>query len=358
MEQLFIYLMMYLPIVVIIASIPYVTRRTESFGISIPSEAYHDPTIVTMRKKYVGATILLSILLGMVPIFIRSFELALIVIVVGFIVLSFFIYLYFHNQMKQFKKQQNWTLNKKQTIAIDTSFRSQKLTYSNAWFLIGFAFTLLGIWVSIFKYPEMPSQIPLNFDWQGNPTRFGEKSYRTVFMIPMIQLYLLLLFLYLHPIVGKAKQSIDSDSPEESIKRNIIFRRRWSAYILLTGNLLLGFFTLTQLSLIYSFDQALMGGISLTITIVLVIGAIILALTTGQGGSRMKMSGTTDIGRINRDQDEYWKLGIFYMNRKDPSLWVEKRFGIGWTVNLAHPIAWVVLSGIIIIPILISLLSS
>jgi uncharacterized membrane protein len=34
------------------------------------------------------------------------------------------------------------------------------------------------------------------------------------------------------------------------------------------------------------------------------------------------------------DDDRYWKAGFFYINRNDPSVFVPKRFGVGWTVNL------------------------
>lgn len=30
-------------------------------------------------------------------------------------------------------------------------------------------------------------------------------------------------------------------------------------------------------------------------------------------------------------------LGAFYINRDDPSIFVEKRFGIGYTINFGNP---------------------
>ncbi len=32
-----------------------------------------------------------------------------------------------------------------------------------------------------------------------------------------------------------------------------------------------------------------------------------------------------------------WKYGAFYVNRDDPSMFVEKRFGLGYTINFANP---------------------
>lgn len=43
----------------------------------------------------------------------------------------------------------------------------------------------------------------------------------------------------------------------------------------------------------------------------------------------------------DRSPDECWKLGLVYFNPDDPTLWVEKRFGVGYTVNFARPSAWI-----------------
>jgi len=41
--------------------------------------------------------------------------------------------------------------------------------------------------------------------------------------------------------------------------------------------------------------------------------------------------------------DGAWKLGMFYYNPDDAALFVEKRFGLGWTVNFGHTRAWVLI---------------
>ncbi len=39
----------------------------------------------------------------------------------------------------------------------------------------------------------------------------------------------------------------------------------------------------------------------------------------------------------DRTADRHWKLGIFYVNPDDEAMLVEKRWGIGYTLNLGHP---------------------
>jgi uncharacterized membrane protein len=63
----------------------------------------------------------------------------------------------------------------------------------------------------------------------------------------------------------------------------------------------------------------------------------------GQGGSRL--AGRTEyeppIG--DKTPDDAWKLGLFYYNPDDPTVIVEKRFGLGYTFNFGNVWSWVVL---------------
>jgi uncharacterized membrane protein len=49
----------------------------------------------------------------------------------------------------------------------------------------------------------------------------------------------------------------------------------------------------------------------------------------------------------DRTPDACWKLGIFYFNPADPSVFVVKRFGIGYTLNFGNRWTWAVLGVII-----------
>jgi uncharacterized membrane protein len=52
--------------------------------------------------------------------------------------------------------------------------------------------------------------------------------------------------------------------------------------------------------------------------------------------------------KVSLDDDRYWRLGVIYFNREDPSLMVNKRFGIGRTFNFGNPIAWIILAALVI----------
>jgi uncharacterized membrane protein len=91
---------------------------------------------------------------------------------------------------------------------------------------------------------------------------------------------------------------------------------------------------------------------------------LILVLLWHPQRSQRKANALTDrqpTSEIFRDDDRYWYGGFFYNNPDDPALFVEKRYGLGWTLNFGHPQARLVLIGSLgvilvlsILPVLIS----
>lgn len=48
---------------------------------------------------------------------------------------------------------------------------------------------------------------------------------------------------------------------------------------------------------------------------------------------------------------KHWQVFAFYYNPDNPRLFVAKRIGLGWTLNFARPMAWVLSFGSIAITI-------
>jgi len=64
---------------------------------------------------------------------------------------------------------------------------------------------------------------------------------------------------------------------------------------------------------------------------------------------------STEEGMAKEDEQareywKHWKFGMFYWNRDDPSFVVPRPFGMGVTLNLASPLAWIFL-GLIMLPV-------
>src|SRR5690625_2067783 len=152
MDNVFLYLIVIIFLVNIsIAFIPYWTRETENFGVSIPDSLYFRQDFEAMRKKYTLILIIINIVLfGLLmgvsfqydeEIVIKLFTAMTII----YILVSFLLYLPFHFKMKNIKKVESWQDELKQTLVIDTRFREEKITYSYSWFLIPAFITIATI---------------------------------------------------------------------------------------------------------------------------------------------------------------------------------------------------------------------
>ncbi|WP_461612975.1 DUF5808 domain-containing protein [Clostridium sp. Marseille-QA1073] len=75
-------------------------------------------------------------------------------------------------------------------------------------------------------------------------------------------------------------------------------------------------------------------------SIILGVALIIYSYKVGQSGKNIsieKDGQDKDTLIINREDDDNYIFGMIYYNPNDPAFFVEKRAGVGWTVNVAHP---------------------
>lgn len=334
---------------VLSAFMPYLTRKTDSFGVSITEEIYYSERMKNIRKKYtIKSLIVLGIFFALTFFYFFKYEepTNTYIYSAGLLLMLtalFFVYLKFHLLIKRLKKDEGWILDKKQVSLTDLGFRQRKIKYSNLWFFIPIIISVVTIALTWLNYDLIPEQIALNYDFQGNPTNYKDKSLLTVFTPAFMQIMMVGLFIFINNVISNSRQQLDPSNPEKSALQNEIFRRKWSAFTIVSGILMTLIFSLMQLSFFLIIDPSVLFVVTMLISLGITVFAIYLAITLGQGGSRIKGQYDQNYTEIERDQDEYWKLGQFYFNSEDPALFIEKRFGIGWTVNVGNKKIWFVL---------------
>ncbi|MFS0725911.1 DUF1648 domain-containing protein [Paenibacillus sp. 1P07SE] len=350
-----------LPVSFMLIAVPYLTRRTESFGISITEEVYRHPDVRQMRRHY--AIILITINLLMAAAIVFFFQLGdaeemttgLAVYLVGMFAAGFAVYLRYHYLMKRMKQERNWGSPTIQTAVIHTSFRQQKLAASNYWFIPHLLLTLATLAVVLLFYDRFPDTLVMQYGFDGEVTRSAAKSYSALLWPVGIQMMMIALFMLINFSIVISKQQIDAADPEGSMKRNIIFRRSWSVFLVITS-----FLIILMLSWMSISNLLRIGPNTTLVVVVLMVASIIggsiwLSVRLGQGGSRIRQpaGGPGGVGSGPSDNDKHWKLGVIYFNPSDPALFLEKRFGVGWTINMGRPLAWLIAA----IPIVIVILS-
>jgi uncharacterized protein DUF5808/uncharacterized protein DUF1648 len=89
-----------------------------------------------------------------------------------------------------------------------------------------------------------------------------------------------------------------------------------------------------------------------TVTIILARIGHGARMEAARDGVAKQQSGGAPLGR--RSPESCWKAGIFYVNPDDPAIFVEKRFGIGYTLNFGHPLSWLILGLSILAPLAVA----
>jgi len=96
----------------------------------------------------------------------------------------------------------------------------------------------------------------------------------------------------------------------------------------------------------------------LIVTILMLPAVFILIVWLNKGRMHAGKDSETDPAAAgDGTPDECWKFGMLYFNPDDAALWVEKRVGIGYTMNFAHVSAWVIVALLLLLPLTLGLLT-
>lgn len=214
---------------------------------------------------------------------------------------------------------------------------------------------------AVVAYADLPPSLPTEFDETGQVTRWIEKSIGAVLLLPFMTLAFGGFLAVLAILMTGAKRSLRHPQTAVSAEAQSRFRTAVSRF--LSGVALLVTTILGTMSLgIVEMAQghrnpmivlgAVIGGVTFLYTIG---GVIYLIARYGQGGSRLERQAVGAGGALTNGlaDNRLWKLGVFYVNREDPSMFVEKRFGLGYTINFANPKAVGLMVGLLLLVALV-----
>lgn len=347
------YAICFVPIVAMFAAMPYIGRKTVCFGVSIPSGQHGNEELAALRKGYARSVLILGVVLTaayIVLVFIVSEGIATMLLGVSmlvYLIAVYALYLRCWRQVKALKERLGWEMQAHSEAVADTRFASGKRAVSPAWFALHAVIILATVLVGVLLYDQIPEQVVQQTDLAGNVTRMAAKSPGLILFAPAMQAFMTLVFAFIYWSMLKTPPVLDPDNPQVSSKQNAVFRYRWSAWVVALGGLMLLVFLTIQLSFAQLIDMVAVGWVSMIAAGAGVVGALVLSLLTGQSGSRVRLGKKADGEVIRRDDDKYWKAGMYYVNKDDPALFVEKRFGVGFTINFGRPAAVLIFIGLI-----------
>ncbi len=354
MINLFVYAAISVLIYGINLLIPLFMKRSILFGVRLPTGSEAQPFAKTLKRRYryfVSAAFLVYLAPSLVILEYGFSDVLFEGLIFGQIILYWAVIYYFNRKALRWKKDILKDVSAPPNVTtIDTAFRQGRLTIPTRWFLLPLGLVAAHFVFVNKQYEHFPQRLAVHYNLQGQADRFVQKSWWAVNRLPFISLGIVLLMLGIFFVIRRARQEIDPSAPEISLRQDRRFRYIWSVYVLVVALLMSLYF--------FYFSYAILLGYFYTWLVwafpaILVTATIGLAIYTGQSGYRLKTDtkASKDTIKAMRDDDRYWIAGIFYCNKNDPALFVEKRIGVGWTINFCN--VWAVL---ILIAILFLLL--
>jgi uncharacterized membrane protein len=87
------------------------------------------------------------------------------------------------------------------------------------------------------------------------------------------------------------------------------------------------------------------------------VGAAFWMFRVGQGGHRTVAPAARPEVRGDATPDDAWKVaGWYYVNPRDPAMWVENRVGLGYTLNFGNWRAWLLIVGFVLVSMSVQVL--
>lgn len=175
--------------------------------------------------------------------------------------------------------------------------------------------------------PRLPDPVPTHFDALGHPNGWTAKAH-----LPWV-VFGILLLPWLVLLAVAAAQALAPPRADGTRKVSLAPMR---------GLLGLG--------------MALLMGAVLTVPLqglrCLVIGlaAFLACLVPGLA----LVARASAAGLAGTPQEGHYRWGLVYVNPEDPRLWVEKRVGVGWTLNYGRPAAYWI-TALLVSPVFLAL---
>lgn len=229
-------------------------------------------------------------------------------------------------------------------ITVDTSVPEKQAVVSPAWLLFLLPVPVITLAVTVWGYPFMPELLPTHYGFSGADA-WTVKTWATALTPVILQTGMGLLILVCAHLTRRAPASVRGNP--EAAPGSIRYRRFMVLILILLGIVM----ELTFLIITVGYLQpvpALCFNLSLALCLMI---TAFLFVVYYRFVRVKKPSGPVF------DDDAKWVLGLFYYSPSDPSLFVEKRSGIGYTVNFARPGAWLFMVFIVAFVVINILLS-
>jgi uncharacterized membrane protein len=334
-------------VLVLALMLPSINSPTVPFGVRVPARHAGDPTVVRQTRIYrvrVLASGIVAAGVGVVAFVVTGETLLLPLSVLVFVSAWYGCFFLANHEIRAAKAAGGWYEGLHQGIAVDTGLRTDPPRFPWLWLAPALIITVATMVIGVISYPSMPDVLAVHYGAKGVPDRLAAKSVGTAFSLVFVQVGVTALLVGIAgAIFFRSRPDIDPAHPVSSAR----WHRR---YMSLGAKALLGLVAMIDLGMLGSSLLMWTGTVTPWAPLVVVLpilAAVVAAVAALARNNRERDGAEEDTGLIHRDDDKYWRGGLFYINREDQSLLVPRRFGLGWTLNFGNPQAAMLLAGVL-----------
>ncbi|HTI14437.1 MAG TPA: DUF5808 domain-containing protein [Dictyobacter sp.] len=343
---------------------PDIMPSTLPFGVRIPPERVDEPIIKQIRQNYRTGLLLIAILMiaigiwliiAYTPLFINVGTPFVAILLMGTD------YVLAHQRLRRIKEREGWYNGLRQAIATNIQAHDQQKTrIFSPWLISSIIILIMTIALTIVRYPALPAVIPTHFNAAGVPNGWMNK-FSGVVSLSLTNILITAFFIVLIRYLPRTRIQLDPSNAERDLQRQLQQRQLVNKLLAITSLIINASFFFISLQTLQILPTNAQGGNTIMTTIIPLFPLAILATIVWLIIRMIRLRNQSGTQRqttpyVLRNDDRYWLGGLFYSNPDDPALFVEKRFGIGWTINFGNPQAkWWILGFLAVILIFVVL---
>lgn len=279
-----IFILVFVPSIILIVSMPYLTRETISFGVTVSAVQFLSEPLRQMRRSYARISAILHTILFIVGIVClmysdeHSKQVSWIIIFysLAMLVISLVINFRYHLKMKSVLSMLP-AAPESSVMGMEPGLRKGNVGLPSHWFLIHAVIIVVSIVTVLRNYELIPDQLPVHFNGSWTVDRYVDKSYSIVFIPTIMQVLGTLLFIYEYWRMRRGKQQVRED---------LTYRRAWSNFMITASFLFVILLSVVQLNMISLLNINFVIPVVLIITAFIILYACTLTYWAGQRESR------------------------------------------------------------------------
>jgi uncharacterized membrane protein len=300
------------------------TRRGVVFGVSLPLEVADSAAVTTAIKRFQTRLLALGtacIALTVTLITLHHTRPTSITRVAGTLLLIIAAYIMRSHEAKRLRPQAiDPPLTRSADLIVPDTTAQLALTAAPLLLIAATALWLRSHW------DQIPARWPQHWNAAGEIDGWGHRSAGGVFFPLTMAAMLVLVFFIINVFNTKA--------PGTQMRQRAGFAAPLAA---MCWVLTLVFCTLGLIPLCHFGIGAILALAGLSVAAIFMLVGWMLS----RSGFFRSNSTAWTAEPYDGTPDRKWRSGIFYANRSDPAVVVQKRFGYGWTLNFARPVSWI-----------------